>query len=86
MKNLTVSRSNVAARLRQLGNSAKSSAGKVAVGAMSLAPMAAFAQGADLAGAVTAEVDTAQLIAIGLIVMTVAGIIMFINSGKRVAK
>lgn len=51
--------------------------------AMAAAP-AAFAQ-ADLASAVTAEVDTAQLIAIGLIVMTVAGITMFIRSGRRVA-
>lgn len=70
--------------LRQkAGNFGARFAGLTAL-AMAAAP-AAFAQGADLAGAVTAEVDTAQLIAIGLVVMTVAGIVMFVRSGKRVA-
>lgn len=59
-----------------------SHAGKVAAAGALMGPGAAFAQ-ADLAGAVTAEVDTAQLIAVGVVVMTIAGILLFIRSGRR---
>lgn len=77
-----MNRSKIATRF----TNARHRVNQLAVGALALAPAAAFAQGADLVGAVTAEVDTAQLIGIGLVVMTVAGIIMFVNSGKRVAR
>lgn len=48
-----------------------------------LASGIAAAQG--LAAAVTSEVDTAELIAIGVIVLGVAGVILMIRSGRRAA-
>ncbi|WP_408953709.1 hypothetical protein [Lysobacter sp. Hz 25] len=37
------------------------------------------------ADAVKAGVDNAELIAIGIVVLTIAGIVLFVKSGKRVA-
>lgn len=53
--------------------------------AASLALFAPLANAGALADAVTAEVQTAELLLIGAVVLGVAGVIMFIRSGKRAA-
>lgn len=43
----------------------------------------AFAAGTELSDALTASVDTTQLLTIGGVVMTIAGIILLIRSGRK---
>lgn len=72
--------------LRNTRNS-KSFAAKLLAGAsaLALAP-AAFAQtSSGLAAAVTSNVDTAELIAIGVVVLGISGIVLMVRSGKKTA-
>ncbi len=75
MKNLTVTRSNLAHRARQIGAGLAASA------------FAFAAQAGELADAVTGELATAkaEIMLIGAAVLTVAGVILLIRSGKKAA-
>lgn len=73
-------------KLQNVAASARLHGQKLAVGALAFsAAPAAFAQTAGFADAVTSNVDTAELIAIGLVVVGISGIVMMVRRSQRVA-
>ncbi|XQA67129.1 hypothetical protein ACM9XC_07285 [Xanthomonas sacchari] len=63
-------------------NSVRPFAAKLAVGATALV-VSGLASAGEMAEAVSAGVDKTELTAIGVVVLTITGIILMIRSGKK---